>query len=147
VPLVTAAPVLTIDVSASPTPTTTVSPSPRVFIVTPSPTPTPTETATSTGSPTPSDDPIAITLSPTSGPNNTQITVSGQGWVPGSTVTLNYFNAVGGQPGATATATADDTGHFTTTLPAHDEQGIPGQHQVTAEDGTHATQATFNATS
>ena len=143
----TAAPVLSIDVTPSITPSSTATPTPRVFIVTPSPTPTPTDTASSTDSATPVQEPLGITLNPSSGPNDTQITVNGQGWTPGTTVTLNYFNAVGGQPGSTATAVVDARGRFTTSLTAHDDQSIPGQHQVTAEDGTHATQATFNATS
>ena len=147
VPLVTAAPVLSIDVTASPTPTVTTTPSPRVFIVTPSPTPSASASASSTDTASPTQAPITITLTPSSGPNDTAISVTGQGWTPGTTVSLSYFNAVGGQPGSTATAVVDEQGSFTTTLTAHDSQGIPGQHQVTAEDGTHATQASFTATS
>jgi len=149
-PLVTGAPVLTIKPSPTPTttPSPTPSPSPRVFFVTPSPTPTPTATATTTAteSPGPTEEPLGITLTPTSGPNDTDITVDGRGWMPGSTVTLNYYNAFGGEVGSTASAIVDERGRFTTLLTAHDEQGIPGNHRVTADNGQQAAQANFNAT-
>jgi hypothetical protein len=145
IPLVTAAPVLTLAMSATPTtsPTPTVSPSPRVFVVTPSPTPTPTDLA----SETPEPEPLGITLTPSSGPADADITVDGKGWTPGSTVTVQYFNAVGGGVGSMTTAVVDTRGRFTTTITAHDSQGLPGNHQVTAEDGTQAAQATYSASS
>ncbi|MCU1587796.1 MAG: hypothetical protein JWN31_1289, partial [Frankiales bacterium] len=147
-PLVTAAPVLSLPVPATPTGTAspTLSPSPRVFLVTPSPTPTPTDTGTPTETPAP--EPLGITLTPSSGPNDTDITVDGQGFTPGATVDLKYFNAVGGGTGSAASALVDDRGRFTTILTAHDDQGIPGQHQVTAEEAGSglAAQATFSAT-
>ena len=62
-------------------------------------------------------------------------------------VTVKYFNQVGGQAGSTAPPVlADERGRFTTTLTAHDDQGIPGSHQVTADDGNNHDQATFIAT-
>jgi hypothetical protein len=75
------------------------------------------------------------------------ITVDGKGWTPGSTVTVQYFNAVGGGVGSMTTAVVDTRGRFTTTITAHDSQGLPGNHQVTAEDGTQAAQATYSASS
>ena len=148
--LVTPAPILTVLVSRPPVPTAnpSFSPTPRVFLVTPSPTPSPTATATAASAgPTISSEPLALELSPSSGPNNSDITVNGRGWTPGVFVTLKYVNPVNGQAGSTATVLVDERGRFTTTLTAHDEQGVPGAHQVTADDGNDSAQATFTATS
>lgn len=149
IPLVTAAPVRSVVITPSATPspgTTTTPPTPRVFLVTPSPTPTPSNTPSSSPTPTVSQEPLAITLDPSSGPNNTDFIVNGQGFTPGAPVTLKYLNSVGGQAGSTSSAIADERGRFTATLTAHDDQSIPGQHQVTAEDSEHVAQATFTAT-
>lgn len=97
--------------------------------------------------PAPSEAPVTLTLTPTAGPNDTEITIKGTGWTPGSTVSLTYFNGVGGGAGSSATAVVDQRGQFTASLTAHDEQDIPGSHRVTAEDGAHAQEAAFNATS
>jgi DNA-directed RNA polymerase specialized sigma24 family protein len=149
IPLVTAAPVLSVLRSPTPTatPSATATPSLRVFIITPSPTPTPTATSpTTTATPSATREPLTLSLSPTSGPNDTDITVTGTGWIAGATVTVQYMNSVGGQPGATVNAIVDDEGRFSVVLPAHDDQGIPGQHQVNAQDGTNFQQASFTAT-
>lgn len=144
-PLVTAAPVITVGplVTASGTPS--MSPSPRVFLVTPSPTPTPS--ATATPSPTVTAATAVLALDPSSGPMNTQITVTGQGWAPGAPVVVQFHDSVGGQAGATAEAVADQQGFFTTTLQARDSQsGLPGPRTVSADDGTHHAEATFTLT-
>jgi DNA-directed RNA polymerase specialized sigma24 family protein len=148
IPLVTPAPLLTVLVSAQPTVTASasLSPSPRVFVITPSPTPTPTATSTPSPTPTISAEPRALDLSPSSGSNDTEITVSGQGWTPGTSVTVKYLTQVGAQAGSTASGDVDERGRFTTTLTAHDPQGLPGAHKVLASDGTNTHQATFNAT-
>ena len=125
----------------------TVSPTPRVFLVTPSPTPSPTATIAPSATATSSTEPLALELSPSSGANNTEITVNGRGWDPGVFVTLKYLNQVGNQAGSTATVLVDERGRFTTKLTAHDDQGFPGAHQVTADDGVNSSQATFTATS
>ena len=148
--LITPAPVLTVQVSALPSATATASsstsPSPRVFLITPSPTPTPSPT-TASPTATTSQEPLALELSPTSGPADSDITVNGRGWTPGATVTVVYQNSVGGGAGSTATALVDARGRFTTTLSAHDgTQNLGGPHQVTAQDGTHTASATFTAT-
>jgi hypothetical protein len=147
-PLVTAAPVITVGPVAtrsSASPTT--SPSPRVFLVTPSPTPTPSVTATAT--PTATETTIAqILLDPPSGPRDTQITVTGQGFDPGVPIVVQFLNAFGGQAGATAQTTSDAQGTFTTTIAAHDSNPNPlvGPHTVTADDGAHHAEATFTVT-
>jgi DNA-directed RNA polymerase specialized sigma24 family protein len=151
-PLVTAAPVLTFNqppATIAPTLDPSTSPTPRTFVITPSPAPSPTATAapTSGGTPTPtiSAEPLALQLSPSSGPNNTEITVNGAGWTPGATVTLQYLQQVDGTPGSTASAVVDERGRFTTTLTAHDQSALPGDHRVTANDGTNSSSATFTA--
>jgi DNA-directed RNA polymerase specialized sigma24 family protein len=143
VPLVTPAPVITAEPPRTPSPT--VSPSPRVFEVTPSPTPTPK--ATATPSATASLVPFALQLAPASGPQNSQITVSGQGWTPGAEVVVRFMNRVGNQAGATVTVTADEAGSFVVSLTAHDDNpGGIGEHNVVADDGTHTATATFTIT-
>ncbi len=99
VPVVTQAPVLAAAPrpTASPTPAPSVRPTPRTYVITPSPTPTPTEmTPTATPEPTVTPEPLTLELSPTSGPNNTDITVSGAGWTPGQPVQVDYLARFGG---------------------------------------------------
>jgi len=149
IPLVTAAPVITVGplptVTASGTPT--VSPSPRVFQVTPSPTPPPTATATVGPTATETAQPATLVLDPASGPAETQITVTGAGWTPGAPITVQFMNAFGGQAGATAQAIADDQGTFTTTITAHDGQNqLPGPHRVTADNADQHAETTFTVT-
>ena len=155
-PLVTAAPVLSLaprapvpGVTSGPT----VRPSPRVFLITPTPTATPsasspaaTASASATTAPTITAEPLSLVLTPSTGPNDTEITINGTGWTPGAAVTLTYVQAVTGTPGSTATATVDARGRFTAALTAHDAQGVPGDHQVRAQDGEHQATATFSAT-
>jgi DNA-directed RNA polymerase specialized sigma24 family protein len=148
-PLVTAAPVLnvrpapSVTATASPTP----SPSPRVFVVTPSPTPTPTATVTVEPTATDTAQPTTLVLDPTSGPADTQITVTGEGWTPGSQILVQFHNAFGNGAGATAQAVADPQGTFTTTIAAHDNnQNFVGPHTVSADDGMHHAETTFTTT-
>jgi hypothetical protein len=144
-PLVTPAPVITVGPPVTPSSSPTVSPSPRVFLVTPSPTPTPSATATPT--PTESQTTTEVVLDPSSGPMDTQITVTGQGWTPGAPIVVQFHNTFGDQAGATAEAVADDKGFFTTTLLAHDTQStLPGPRTVSADDGTHHAEASFTVT-
>ncbi len=149
IPLVTQAPVLT----AAPRPpipaqaTPSVSPTPRTFQITPSPTPTPTLTA---GPPTPSatisEEPLSLEIVPSSGPNNSEMTVNGRGWTPGAVVTVEYHLQVNNNTGSTASVVADERGRFTTLLTASDPANLPGPHEVTADDGAHQASATFTAT-
>ncbi len=152
-PIVTAAPALSLAPGPPRTPTVpaspTLSPTPRVFTLTPSPTvaPTVTATATATVGPTITQEPLSLVLSPDTGPNDTPITVTGTGWTPGQTVTVVYRQSVGNQPGSSATVQVDERGRFTASLTAHDNQAIPGAHTVTAADDVHQENATFTATS
>lgn len=149
VPVITQAPVLAAAprTTPSPTPTPSVPPTPRVFVITPSPTPSPTEVTPTAATPEPTvtQEPLILELSPSSGPNNSDITVSGTGWTPGQSVQVDY-QARFGETGSTSTVVADERGRFTTQLSATDPQSIPGDHQVTADDGTHQASATFTAT-
>jgi DNA-directed RNA polymerase specialized sigma24 family protein len=149
-PLVTPAPVLSITTSPTPTPTVTgtptASPTPRVFEITPSPTPTPSVTATPSATATIVQEPLSLELTPSSGPNNTEITVNGRGWTPGQFVNVEYRQQVGGGAGSNATVLIDERGRFTTTLTARDPQALPGPHDVVADDGAHNARATFTAT-
>ena len=148
--LVSSAPVLNVEVPPLPTtdPTPALSPTPRVFLITPSPTPPPTATPPVTASPTPTvaTEPLALELSPTSGPNDTLIVVTGRGFRPGSTVTLTYRNAFGQATGSGGTATVDSRGRFTTSITASDPQNLPGNHAVRASDESNTIEATFTAT-
>jgi len=150
IPLISAAPVITVGPvpTATRTGSPTPSPSPRVFLVTPSPTPTPSVTATVQPTTTRTPLPASIVLDPGSGPRETVITVTGQGWTPGAPIVVQFHNAFGGQAGATAQTVADDKGTFTTTVAAHDsgQNPLPGPHTVTADDGTHHAEATFSVT-
>lgn len=148
VPHITEAPALTAPPRTAPTPvlTPSVSPTPRVYVITPSPTPTPTDTATASAQPTVSLEPLSLELVPSTGPNETEMTVNGRGWNPGSFVTVEYHLTVGNGTGSTATVLVDERGRFTTLLAAHDPNGLPGAHQVTADDGAHQASATFTAT-
>ncbi len=89
--------------------------------------------------------PVAIVLQPESGPNGTEITVLGSGWVPGREVRISYENGLG-TVGATATAIPDADGTFQARLAARDPAGLPGRHTVVAEDGEHSRSASFTAT-
>ncbi len=146
--LVTQAPVLTVTLpSISPTPTPTSSPTPRLTFLPPSqtPPPTPSATPTATATATTPPDKAAITIDPTSGPNHTLITVTGQSWLPNTTINLSYrtqLNAVG----ATASTTSDASGFFQTTISADDPQGLPGDHTIVVDDGSSTQTATFTQT-
>ena len=106
-------------------------------------------TATLTVGPTATDtaQPTTVVLDPTSGPAETQITVTGEGWTPGAQILVQFHNAFGNGAGATAQAVADPEGTFTTTIAAHDQnQSIVGPHTVSADDGTHHAETTFTIT-
>lgn len=147
---VTQAPPLVVPVTRpSPTAPPSVSAAPRVTFLPPSLTPSPTPpavTGTATVAPTETATSDAtITLDPTSGPNHTQITVTGNGWLPGTTINISYrtqLNAVGAQ----ASATSDAAGFFQATISADDPQGLPGDHQVVVDDGSTTRTATFSQT-
>ncbi|MGB8652499.1 MAG: hypothetical protein WCD35_17765, partial [Mycobacteriales bacterium] len=148
VPLVTAAPVLTVAPATGPASTApSLSPTPRVFLITPSPTPTPTSSPTPSPTPTVSAEPLTLDLVPQSGPQETEVTVNGTGFTPGAQVTVRYLERFSQNAGSTSVVVADARGRFTTTVVAHDSGGLPGPHDVTAEDGLHSAQATFTATS
>jgi hypothetical protein len=148
VPQITEAPVLTAPPRPAPQPTITpsVSPTPRYYVITPSPTPSLTAGPTATAEPTVSLEPLSLELVPSTGPNDTELTVNGRGWTPGEFVTVDYHLTIGNATGSSSTVLVDERGRFSTLLAAHDPNGIPGDHQVTADDGAHQASATFTAT-
>ncbi|MGZ6793921.1 MAG: hypothetical protein ACXVFV_13275, partial [Mycobacteriales bacterium] len=148
VPLVTAAPPFVLKDVGSPAPPEPPS-SPRVFLITPSPTPAPTAAPTESPTPLPTAStgaPLTLQVSPSSGPNDSTLTVTGGGWTPGATVTVTYQAGLNGTAGSTVTATVSPDGTFATTLSAHDPSGVPGAHTVHADDGSQTADATFTAT-
>jgi len=72
--------------------------------------------------------------------------VSGQGWTPGADVVVQFMNQVGGEAGATVSTVVEGDGSFVVTIVAHDDSNLPGQHDVTADDGTHQATAVFTIT-
>jgi DNA-directed RNA polymerase specialized sigma24 family protein/cytoskeletal protein RodZ len=144
-PLVTSAPVIRVGPTTTPGTGSSTSASPRVFLVTPSPTPSPT--AAASASPTGSTTAVSFQLDPSSGPADTQITVTGNGWTPGSQVTVRFLDNGNHQAGSTAQVVTDQHGSFVTTITAHDSNNATfGPRTVTADDGTHHAEATFTIT-
>jgi hypothetical protein len=84
----------------------------------------------------------SITLTPTSGPNGTKVTVNGTGFNASATITT-YFDDV---PVTTATVvvTTDPTGAFSTSFDIPSSSG--GTHQIKASDGTNTDTKTFTVT-
>jgi hypothetical protein len=84
----------------------------------------------------------SITLTPTSGPNGTTVTLSGRGFNASATVTI-YFDdvAVTTTPAVVPT---DATGAFSTSFNIPSSSG--GAHQVKASDGTNTDTKTFTVT-
>ncbi|MFN2536864.1 MAG: hypothetical protein ABR549_01775 [Mycobacteriales bacterium] len=145
---VTAAPVIVVAVpTPSPAPALSVSPTPHVTYLPPSQTPVPTATASPTTTASATEPPITptVTIDPTSGPNDTLITVSGANWTPDATIDVSYRSQFGAQ-GAEATVQADASGSFLTTIQAHDPNPIPGPHQVVVTDGAATESVTFTQT-
>jgi DNA-directed RNA polymerase specialized sigma24 family protein len=128
-------------------PTASTNPSPTVFIVTPSPSPggAGAGSPTPTGAPEPATEPLTLTADPTSGPNGTTVTLQGTGWLPRSTVSVDYLDPLGRQTGSRTSATVDARGRFTATLSAQDPANLPGRHTIRATDQTQTLSTTFEA--
>ena len=71
-------------------------------------------------------EPLSLEIVPSTGQNDTEMTVNGRGWNPGAFVTVEYHLTVGNGTGATATVLVDDRGRFTTLLAARAPTGLPG---------------------
>lgn len=127
-------------------PPTVEPPRPRttVFLIPPSPPPPPPEPSPPP-SPAPAQDPLALTVDPSSGPNGARLTVTGTGFLPGAEVTLVYLDPTGAPTGSRAVVTADARGRFTGELTAQDPNNLPGQHTVQASDGERTAEATYDA--
>jgi hypothetical protein len=77
-----------------------------------------------------------INLSRTTGNVGSEVTVSGSGFTPNTTVTVNYAS----EPVVVATTTADATGKFSATFTV--PKSKHGEHTVTASDSTGITSTT-----
>jgi hypothetical protein len=128
-PRTTSAPPSTAPASTTPPPVRTTTPPP----------------VTTTSPPTPIG-PADLTLSPTSGPNSTVITVVGSGWTPGRRVQLTYLDVLGRPTGSGGEASPGPRGTFRTTIAAFDPSNIPGPHTVVATNGVSEVRRTFRAT-
>jgi hypothetical protein len=82
---------------------------------------------------------ISASTSPAGGPIGTEVTVTGEGYLGGSTVTIKYDTT------EVATATAGTDGSFTTTFEVPPSQS--GAHDITVSDGTTAEIFTFTVES
>ena len=132
-------------------PPTVVAPAPQttVFLVPasppPSPSPLPVPSLTPAPVSDPDPDPLGITLTPDSGPNGANLTVTGLGWPPGVQVTIEYLDTLGEPTGSRSVVLADARGQFSAQLIAQDPANLPGPHAVEASDGTQTTQASYDA--
>lgn len=122
-----------------PSPPTVAERPPRtsVFEIAPPPPPPP---------PSPAAPSARLTLSPRSGPNGTEITVTGSGLPPATEVAIDYLDPTGAPTGSSAAATTDARGGFTATLAAQDPTNLPGDHAVRATAGARSVRATFTST-
>jgi len=144
--LVTTAPVLTVPPASRLPALPTTPPTAQVFTLTPSPTPPPSPTASPSVKPTPSAVPVTVALSPATGPDGTDVTVTGTGWTPGLTVQVSYRDPAGAVTPAMATGVVTAGGTFSTVLSAADPTGATGPHRVTVTDGAKVGAATFTVT-
>jgi hypothetical protein len=127
---------LTASPSATPTPTATATPTSRRTTAPPR-----TATAKPTTAPPVVAGPPAISINPTSGPNNQSVTVSGKGWEPGTAVTVDYVNLLG-QATSSSVASVGSNGRFVTTLVCSDP--VPGRHTIRASDGVSTASQSYN---
>jgi hypothetical protein len=85
----------------------------------------------------------SITLSPTSGPVGTSVTVTGSGFAASATMTINYDGVAQGTTPTMVTTSATGAFSATFSVPA----SAKGSHTVQATDGTNSGSATFAVTS
>ena len=147
-PAVTSDPLPTLapQPTSTSTATATASAFPTTSVYTISPTPVATTAApTAVRTTAPATDPLGITVDPRSGPNGATLVVSGTGWLPGSEVTLVYYDTLDRPTGSSATAVVDERGRFTTQLAAQDPTGFPGEHEIRATNGSQTASTTYDA--
>lgn len=85
---------------------------------------------------------VAISITPTSGPRGTHITVTGTGWTPGFPVTVRYTGTLST---STDSATPNNSGQFTAHLTANG--ALPGSYTVSADNGSQSASQQFRQTS
>ena len=92
----------------------------------------------------------AITMSPSTGTKKTPVAISGTGFNPGQTVTINYLSGKKKPKRAsstlcTATVASDGTFSCDGTIPRRGRAGVPGQKTINGADSS-AAQATTTFT-
>jgi hypothetical protein len=84
----------------------------------------------------------AITITPTSGPRGTTITVTGTGWAPGDSIAVRYTGPVSSSRASTS---ASKRGSFELTISASGL--VPGTYTVQASGSSGSASQTFRQTS
>lgn len=130
-----------VDATATATPTPTVTPT-AIRSVRPTRTTTVSPSAKVTTAPPVVTGPASISANPESGPNGQLITVTGTGWVPGTSVTVDYLDSLG-NPRSSDIASVQPDGTFTARVTATDTVGLPGQHTIRASDGSQTVTTTY----
>ena len=129
----------------SPPPLQAPQPRTSVYVIPPPPPPPPPPPAPEP-TPTPTAEPLTLTVSPQSGPNGAELTVSGTGWDPGQAILLQYLDPTGTPTGSeNPDVQADERGRFTATLIAQDPNNLPGRHIVRATSSTQTADASYDA--
>jgi len=82
-----------------------------------------------------------LTVSPTSGPEGTVVTVKGRGWPAGVVVTVSWTTSASTSATAVCAPKASTSGSFTCTFPVPD--GAAGDAQFGAVAGAHTARARF----
>ena len=136
-------PATSAPVTVLPSPVTPSTPG-RLFTLAPSPSASASADASPTGAPEAAAERLTLARSPTSGPNGSDVTVSGTGWLAGGTVRIDYLNPLGVPTGAGARQAVDVRGRFTTALSALDPANLPGRHTIRAADGKHTLTTTYD---
>lgn len=132
-------PTATAEPTTSPTPTATATPRRTAR---PTRTALASPTAVATTKPPVVTGPPAITADPSAGPNGQAISVIGTGWVPGTSVTVDYLDSLG-NPRSSAIGTVRPDGTFAVTVTATDPLDLPGRHTIRASDGSRTATTTY----
>ena len=83
----------------------------------------------------------SMSLSPTSGPVGTSVTVSGSGFIASHSITITYGGST------VATTTSDSSGSIPSGVSFNVPASVAGSNTVQASDGTNAPTAIFTVTS
>lgn len=126
----------------SPPPISAPAPRTTVFVIEPPPPPPPPSPPSS---PAPPTDALTVSVSPDSGPNGQELTVTGSGWTPDAEVLVEYLDPTGTPTGSQSVVVADARGRFTASLTAQDPNNLPGEHTIRASNGEQSAETTYDA--